>query len=245
MTNNARLVRSYIGPLEYIDADERLAAIHGRTATPESVLEYLCAPGIASDVVTLIRRYREISNKQQSLFAVPHEEQILDKLVWPLRYAKGSYMVGNYLGAISLCGMVSEMIAILLFEISEIYVNGVQITEKKQKSIFGSTFEKLGQERRVTILYGYGLIDVSIKQSFDLIRTKRRRYLHLWSQDHDTLSRDAIDCFQAALKLVIYVLGQDIRDGIFILRPAFIKYLERKGLFSQSDKDHDSNAAKE
>ena len=68
---------------------------------------------------SLIKRYKEISKEKVRFFAAPAEERILNKLVWPLRNAKASYMVGNYLGTIALCGMVSEMVAILLFDISD------------------------------------------------------------------------------------------------------------------------------
>ena len=58
--------------------------------TPESVLDFLCTPGVDSDVATLVRRGREISAEPEQLFAAPAEERILKKLVWPLLHAKGS-----------------------------------------------------------------------------------------------------------------------------------------------------------
>ena len=47
--------------------------------------------------------------------------------------------------------MVSEMLAILIFEVAEPEINGASMTEAAQRELFGSSFEKLGQERRVSI----------------------------------------------------------------------------------------------
>ncbi len=58
-------------------------------------------------------------------------------------------MVGNYLGTIALCGMVAEMVAVLLYEISNFSLKNRPMTEQDQTSVFGSKFEKLGQDRRV------------------------------------------------------------------------------------------------
>jgi hypothetical protein len=233
MSEDGVLLRVRVNPLELLEADEAYATLLQRSATAESILEYLCAFDVPCDVPALIGRYREIGNESPALVAAPAEKQILDKLVSPLRHAKGSYMLGNYLGTISLCGMVSEMLAILLFDISEIYVNGAPMTEATQAALFGSRFERLGQERRVKILHGYGLIDDGVKASFDLVRTKRARYLHHWSQEHHTLAKDARECYHAAFGVFVFVLGQDVRDGMLIFRPQFVKYLQRQGLLAK------------
>jgi hypothetical protein len=54
--------------------------------------------------------FHQISPEPVRLVAVPAEQRILDKLAWPLRHAKASYMVGNYLAVIALYGM-AEMVA--------------------------------------------------------------------------------------------------------------------------------------
>ena len=66
-------------------------------------------------------------------------------------------------------------------------INEARMTETAQRELFGSSFEKLGQERRVSILHAYGVIDDALKTSFDRIRTTRRQYLHLWSKNYDNL----------------------------------------------------------
>lgn len=231
MAENDRLIDIWINPLQFLEVDEPWAGLSNSEVSAERVLDFLCTPGAGSDLATLVSRYRKISQEPKRIFAAPVESRILDKLIWPLRHAKASYMVGNFLGTISLCGMVAEMVAILFFEIAEIRLNNAIMTVDDEKALFGSPFEKLSQQRRVEILDGYGLIDSEAKSAFDLIRTKRRRYLHLWSQDHEALPADAIATYHAAITLVIRAIGQEIHEGKIILNPALVRYLERQGIY--------------
>ncbi|MCP4608501.1 MAG: hypothetical protein GY845_07290 [Planctomycetes bacterium] len=232
-----QLFQGWINPLQFLEVDEPWAAFETNPPSLENVIDFICTPGTKSDLESLIARYREISQEKQRLFIAPAEDRILDKLVWPLRNAKASYMVGNYLGTISLCGMVAEMVAILLFEISEFKINNRIMAEDDQIATFGGSFEKLGQYRRVQILHTYSIIDKETKESFDLIRLKRKRYLHLWSQDHDTLASDARDTYNSAVLIVVKAIGQDITDGKINLNPALVKYLQRSGIFEETDDD--------
>ena len=197
MTDNEHL-KVFLNPLAFVPTMGTSVAGAPSEPTPESVLDFLCTPGVDSDVAALVRRCREISAEPEPLFAAPADDRILDKLVWSLLHAKGSYILGNYLGTITLCGMVSEMLAIQIFEVDEPEVNGARMTETAQGELFDSSFEKLGQERRASILHAYGLIDDALKTSFDRIRTTRRQYLHLWSKDYDKLSVDAVACSRRA-----------------------------------------------
>jgi hypothetical protein len=134
-------------------------------------------------------------------------------------------MFGNYLGTIAMCGLVAEMVAILLFEIGEVRINNVAITDRDQIEIFGSTFEKLSQARRVSILHAYGMIDEQLKEAFELIRERRRRYLHFWSQNHDDLPADARAAFNAAVLVTVSAIGQSLQEGKLVLNPRLVKYL--------------------
>ena len=130
---------------------------------PQSLLKFLCTPGIESDASSLTQRYRKISARDE-LILVPAEDRILEKLVWPLLHAKSSYMVGNYLGTVSLCGMVAEMMAILKYTISDDNI----------KAISDQEYQNCGQKHRVIILKQLNL-DANIKTSFDIIRDKRNK----------------------------------------------------------------------
>jgi len=233
-----KLVNVYINPLAFHEVDEPWAAHLNVTTTPKKILEYMCTPGVNSKVEGFVERYKEISQEKTRLSAAPVEDRILEKLVWPLRHSKACYMTGNYLGTIALCGMVSEMVAILLYELSEFQINNRKMTSSDEKALWGSSFEKLGQEKRVKILHVYNIIDDETKANFDLIRTTRKKYLHLWSQDHDFLPKDAVRTFNSAAAVVVKAIGQDIREGKLYLNPTLIKYLERKGVYTP-DEDND------
>lgn len=232
-----KLIEVFLNPLQFIDVDEPWATVRPQELTPEAILDFICTPSIGSDVESIISRYKKISIEKPRLFAAPHEQRILDKLIWPLRHAKAGYMVGNYLGTIALCGMVAEMVAILLYEISNFSLNNKPMTEQDQINVFGRKFEKLGQDRRVQVLHAYGVIDDQLKKAFDLIRTTRNKYLHLWSQDHDQLPSDAIVTYNAAILIAVSAIGQNIQDGKLILNPSLVKYLAQKGLYKDKDEN--------
>jgi hypothetical protein len=232
------IMNVWINPLQFKELDEPWASMEKRDVTPESLLDFLCTPGIGSDIESLVSRYRQISVEKARLFAAPNEQRILDKLVWPLRHAKAGFMCGNYLGTIALCGMVGEMVALLIFQCSDLRINEIPISEEDQQVVFGRKFEKLGQERRVEILSGFGFIDDTVKNSFDTIRKTRNLYLHLWSQDHEQLPRDAVKCFEAATVLVVSTIGQKIaEDGRLILKPEILNYLNRYGIYSVQEEE--------
>jgi hypothetical protein len=230
MENGMQTISVVINPLAFLEVDEPSASMKGTSVSAEDVLRFLCTPLAPLDVGDLTERYKRISVEEPRLFAAPAEVRLLERLIWPLRQAKGSFMVGNFLGTISLCGMVGEMAAILIFDLAEVRVNNVVADATRQKALFGSTFERLNQDRRVEVLRGHGLIDDKLREAFDSIRTRRRRYLHLWSEDHAALEKDAVECFKAAVLIVVSALGFDVKDGTLIFRPQVFQYLRKHGV---------------
>lgn len=225
--SDEKLINGVINPLAFLEVDLPWASLNGAKPTLESVLRYLCPLGEDFAIEKLLDRYREISTEPVRLFFAPAERRVLDKLIWPLRNAKASYMVGNYLGTISVAGMVAEMVAMLIWEMAETHINGRRMSKAEEELLFGRDFEKLGQERRVSVLSAYGLIDGETKSNFEKIRQIRRQYLHLWSQDHDQLPTDGVQSFLASVSLVLTAIGQDVREGRFILSPGLARYLDR------------------
>ena len=69
---------------------------------------------------------------------------------------------------------------------------------------------------------------------FRTIRTRRRGYLHRWSQDHDRLAQDAEECYGAATGLVVAAIGQDFSDGKLMLNPKLAEYLQQEGVYQPS-----------
>src|SRR5439155_23380557 len=104
----------WVNPLQCMEID-----LERESSPPpgaDRLLDYLVAPDTARTVDAFVLRYREISKASGELLVAPNERTILEKLIWPLRHAKGSYALANYLGCIALCGMVGEMVALLLWE---------------------------------------------------------------------------------------------------------------------------------
>jgi hypothetical protein len=230
MTEGGRF-KACINPLVFFEVDEPWAAMEKTPPTAETIISFLCPPGTPTDTASLVERYKQISNEPLRLFAAPAEPRILEKLVWPLRHAKASYIVGNNLAVVALCGMVSEMVAVLLWQLTPASLNGHPMTPEDEAALFGSFFEKLGQERRVRVLEAYSIVSPEVVEMFDAIRRIRRKYLHLWSQDHDRLPEDAVACFHAAVGLVVKSIGQDFKRGAMVLNPRLVKYLERQGVY--------------
>jgi hypothetical protein len=226
-----RRLKALINPLVLVDVEIPHFDVDRKLPTLEQIIEYLCPPGTPCDIESLISRYKEISTEPRKLSIAPAEQRILDKLIWPLRHAKASYMVGNYLSVIALCGMVAEMVAILLWETVDAQLNGKPMQDEDERAIFGSTFERLGQERRIRILSAYGLAGKEALAQFDIIKESRRKYLHLWSQDHDSLPQDAVKSFHSAVYLVLETIGQNFKDGMLVLNQRLVKYLERHGTY--------------
>jgi hypothetical protein len=220
----------WINPLKCPEIDLPPHAAAGGTPDAERLLDYLYAPEVDRSREAFVARYKEIAAVPDPLFVVPAEPTILEKLVWPLRHAKGSYALGDYLGSIALCGMVGEMVAILLWDISKVALQGHTMSEPEQRSMLGSSYEKLGQERRVDVLHTLRLVDATTKASFDSLRTIRRKYLHFFSQTHAQVAPDARRAYQDALAVVAVVLGQSFQAGAVVLRPELMAYLTEKGI---------------
>ena len=168
----------------------------GREPTLEEVLEFLSAPRSPSDIGSLVQRYHE-ANRELPVDVVIAHPRIFEKLLWPLRQAIASYMLGSYVAVIALCGMVAEMLAIFLWELSSVKLD--------EKLVFGCKFEKLRQERRVNILLAFQQISEQAKTSFDAIRTTRNKYIHSsWSKDRtpDEEQEAALKVFHAAMLLM-------------------------------------------
>ena len=205
--------------------------------TLEEVLKYLCPPEISSDVESIVQRYRAMGPPPLRLAVVPEEQEILNKIILPLRQAKASWVIGNYLAVIALCGMVAEMVAIFLWELEGEKLEA--LTKEDQKRYFRKTFETeeeleegfelFGQKERVKLLLKYRLINPDTKSLFDEIRETRRKYLHLLSQDHDSLVDDAINVFHNAKSLVEIAVGAEgFQDGKVILSDRLLEYLKRQ-----------------
>ena len=228
-------LRAQINPLRCLPID--LPQVTKDAPSPDAarLFEYLFDPDAEQSVEAFVRRYREVEPVAAAFPFAPAEPAILGKLMWPLRHALGGYCLADYLGCIALCGMVGEMVAILLWEISPYPRGTPQLGDAQARRLFGSTFEKLGQERRVDVLRGFRLIDEPTGTAFDDLRTIRRRYLHLFSQPHDSLEADARRALDDAAKVVAFALGLTLKDGTVGLRQDLMAYLDARGWDGATD----------
>src|SRR4029077_7962587 len=106
-------------------------------------------------------------------------------------------VLGNYFSAIALCGLVAEMVAILVFEIE-----GLQLP----RATYKGTFEDLGQEARVLFLKKSKVLTQEQIQWFGTLRSIRRRALHFLTQPPPT-EQNVLDAYRAALGLMATTLG--------------------------------------
>src|SRR2546428_9245445 len=127
-----------LNPLLFTDIDLEPDGSQGPDA--DHILEYLFAPNATRTVDAFVQRYKQISNAPGELPIAPNEATILEKLIWPLRHAKGSYALANYLGRIELCGVVGEMVALRLWDIAKVPLGDHAMTESEQMDMFGSSF---------------------------------------------------------------------------------------------------------
>lgn len=158
-------------------------------------------------------RYHKLTTDELDVFMVPANEEILEKLIWPLKAAKQNYILGTYLGCISLCGMVCEMGTIFLFELAQINARDKKLDIDQQKRLFGRTFEKLGQERRIEVLVAYKLLSGDMVENLDLVRRIRRKYLHFLSQNYSSIEGDAEAAYRASLQFIKKLVALPLGDG--------------------------------
>ena len=233
-SNEGFAYNAWINPFVFHEADKAWEDVIKKQPTQDDVIRFICNPDIKCDLESLVAIYREISKEPKQLIAAPYEPKIMAKIIWPLRHAKADYMLGNYLGTISLCGIVAEMLAVLLHEISTFTLNGKQIEDTDKAKLFGKKFERLGQERRVQILRALGFIDPKTEDEFNFIRNKRNKYLHYYTLDQKDLPNDAIEAYNKTVLLVVFVIGQDIVNGKIKLRPELLKYLIQHGVAKEN-----------
>jgi hypothetical protein len=231
--NNDRLAKMFINPLDFVDVEFYQNQIISKPSL-EDTIAYLCGHDPHHDIDSLLRRYREIDLAQTDRFQIaPFDPQFMARIVEPLAQAKGSYMVSNFLGTIALCGMVCEMLTLLLFEVLPIHLGGQPMNETDQERMFGASLERLRQDRRVKILLVFRLIDDKIKGDFDCVRILRNKYLHVYSVASADPAKDACQAYSKTVSLVVNTLGYSIQNGKVHFRPEFMQYLEKKGIFQE------------
>lgn len=175
----------------------------------------------------ILERYAEATTEESHTAIVPHTKEISERLLKPLHSAKKCYCLGDYAATIALCGMVGEMLAILLWKINDVRLKGNPITEQEEIGIFGSSFENLGQDKRLKVLKTFGHITETQLNNFDTIRRSRKPYLHLWTTDLKNEQADALDVFKKSFQLFKEITGIGLADAQTVkVNPLLMKLFE-------------------
>ncbi|NOJ27663.1 MAG: hypothetical protein DA330_06600 [Nitrososphaera sp.] len=228
------IIETWINPLVCLEADDRFMFNKPIQLTTDAVLRYLAETdkGVPN-IDEMKANYARVSTNITKLFAVPAEVMILSKIIRPLKHALGYFMIGNYLESIAMCGMVSEMAAVFLFQINELSIDGKSINNEKQASEALEEFERTPQSVRTQKLLNWNLIDEETKIKFDEIAKKRNIYLHRISANEDDIDKVAATTFNNILDIILSITGLGIgQPGKMILNPKILVYLQKKNLLS-------------
>ena len=221
-----QLVNVFVNPLKLFEWEKVPIPTLPENPTPERLLEFLCSLGLSADMAAFKMRYREVSTKDQGLFLSLQESELVENLFGPLRQAKTSYLIGNYVGAIGLCGMVAEKVAILIHAI-----NTPAEGERER-------FEQDDQARRVETLKRRSLVSNDSVKAFGAIRAGRKRYLHYWTSTRDDrMAKEAVHVYGAAIQLVLTTMEIGFTNGQITLAPPLVEYLKARGTIRPDEKD--------
>jgi hypothetical protein len=225
-----RRFRAWINPLQFVSSVKPMPGTTSERPPVESVLDFLGPPDDKVSVEKAVERYREISKEKIRLFAAPAEGRILRKLVWPLRHAKASYMMGNWLGTIATCDLVAEIVAIMIYDVwfTKRTALGAKLSGKEAPPV--PEVERMPQAQRISTLREWDIIDDGVEMCFDLILNKRNRYRQLWIHDGETMPADAVEAYHAAVVTVVHAIGQETDEGRVVLGEDLVSYLARSGM---------------
>jgi len=235
ITSTDNVFVASVNPLVFLEADERFASIlPNRKLTPEAVLKYLSNETFIPELDNIKKSYQEIAKDVTRLFIVPAEYKIIEKIIRPLKSAIGSYMIGNSLETIVLCGTVAEMMAIFQFQINELSLEDKPLKSEKKLRENLEKFEKTNQKVRVEKLHQFGLIDNELKTKFDDIRQTRNQYVHKLSKSLSNAAPDAKRVFDEALNIFLKITGLTIVKGKTIMNQKVIDYLDKRNLIEKN-----------
>jgi len=177
----------------------------------------------------VLERYIEVSGKESYPAILPYTDKVFERFLAPLKSAKRTYCLGEYLASVELCAHLGEMLAILVWQITPITLKGKKLDQATEKAMWGREYEKLGQEKRIDLLKVFGAISDENAQLLDYLRATRRNYFHFWSTTREHLKDDALECFLKIAKLIQSIMHIEYENGSVKLNPLIGTYLaERK-----------------
>lgn len=186
----------------------------------------------------ILERYIDATTEDSHISIFPHTKEIFERLLKPLISVKKNYCFGDYTAAIASCGIVGEMLAILIWKINEVRLKGNIITEDEEKGLFDRPFEKLNQDRRLRILRTFGFINEDQYKNFVYIKDARRPYLHLWTAVIRNEKKDALNTLKKSLQVFKEITGIGLATaGTVKINPLLLK------LFKNVDAEYKVDSA--
>ncbi len=174
-------------------------------------------------------RYIEATTRETHIPIAPTSEEIVNRLLIPLREAKRSYCLAEYLSTIALCGMIAEMLAILVWKINNVIINEEEVDEHKEEKLFGRTFDKLGQQRRLEVLMAFKFINEGQYTKFQTIKNIRNKYLHSWEVPSEEEQGNAIATLKESFILFKEIAEIRVTEGVITLNPSLIALIKLEG----------------
>ena len=216
------LMRVQLNTLKILEWEPGYPTYSDENPSPELLLQRLCALGVPSDMPAFRKRYVEVSEYDRHLSFAIDEPTIRENLYGPLCQAKMNYILGNYVSSIALCGIVAEMIAILIYVL------------KKPSRTKLKGFERKRQHERIDILRRTKLIDQQSENDFNTIKGRRNSLLHCWKTPDKPIDRNAVQVYAATARLAYDTFFvKEFRDGKATLRSGWMEYLEERGAFAK------------
>jgi len=229
MSDNDKTIPGWLRPLSFPSIGELPSWPNNEPIDPSFLAKDLCMDFSSAFIENIRKRYWLLTTPQLDISVVPNEKKILEKLVWPLRAAKKAFILSDYLGCIALCGMVCEMAIIFLFDLAAIHATGKPLSAKRQKQIFDSTFEKLGQEKRIQALREVKFLDEELAKDADAVRKIRRQYLHFLSKSYSRIEKDAGEAYKASFRLIKSLVDLPVgNEGKIVIPMHLTNYLKKK-----------------
>ncbi len=225
----------FIQPVEWIDAQMAMAGRKSGPPTYRSAVEYLCTPCQGHKPEDLLRRYEEISANTTRICHAPGKGEILQSIFWPLRHARSAYVLADYLATIALCGVVCEVLTLLLFEMRPVTIGGKRMSKSRERRIFGKKVRDLSQSRRIDLLQGLGAIGADAARSFGRVRELRNKHIHDYLSSHEEAQQDAVEVYRLTNSLIVEALGCGFTTGAFTYSPDLFNLLLREGVLKESD----------
>ncbi len=177
-------------------------------------------------------RYKETEEIRSRIIAVPAQPNMLSHITGPLHAAWVDYVMGNYLGTIALCGMIGEMLAMLIHELI--------VRKGENRASFVDDFARCRQAKRLKVLSGrcrprqgrkfglngaQSLLANGVYEALDGIHRTRIVYYHSYSKSLSNVRRDAKNIYSKTVAAVNEVIGLDVHQARLRLKPRVFPYL--------------------